>query len=90
MKGTNTYIQAIEMIALLITKVLNQGYDEGVFSKKASVSVQLILAGSQFVLDSGLFNLSDKKRTALLKAAQVLLEQIVGAKPGALIFIAKE
>ena len=84
-------IQAMKMIAPLITKVLKQGYNEGVFSKKASVeSVQLILAGSQFVLDSRLFHLSDKKRTAFLQQFKSLLEQTVGAKPGALSFIAKE
>lgn len=82
-------IQTIKMIAPLVTKAFIQGYQEGIFKKKASVeSIQLILAGSQFVLDSGLFAWSMEKRKDFLQAAQEILEKIVGAKDGALSFIA--
>ena len=81
-------IQTIKIIAPLITKVFAQGYKEGIFKEKASVeSIQLILAGSQFVLDSGLFEWSAEKRIVFLQAIQKILEQIIGAKKGTLSFI---
>ena len=84
-------IQAIENIAPLIAKVLEQGKDEGVFTAAPSVElVQLILAGSQFVLDSGLFTWTAKKRIVYLKELQNLFEALVGIKSGTLGFISKE
>jgi hypothetical protein len=84
-------IQTVATIAPLIAKVLEQGYEEGVFKTKISTeSIQLILAGSQFVLDSGLFDWTPKKRVAFLKALQNIFEHMINAKPGTLSFIAKE
>jgi len=84
-------IQAIEMIAPLIAQVIVQGNEEGVFNAKAPTeSVQLLLAGSLFVLDSGLFNWSKSKRSQLLKALQASFEQVLGVKAGTLKFIADE
>ncbi len=81
-------IQMVEIIAPLIVKVLELGYKEGIFSKIASVeSIQLILAGSAFVLESGLFEWSSKKEFALLQTVQTIFEFVVGAKPGLLSFI---
>lgn len=84
-------IEAVKVIAPLITKVLEEGKEEGVFTKAPSVEfVQLILAGSQFVLDSGLFAWSPKKRTIFLKELQNLFELMVGVRSGTLNFISKE
>lgn len=84
-------IQAVEKIAPILTDVLNQGTHEGLFHSNISIeSVQLILAGSQFLLSSGLFNLSKDGRVALLKAVQNTLELVVHAKPGTLSFISEE
>lgn len=84
-------IQSVNAIAPLLAKVLLQGKQEGVFTLSPSVeSVQLILAGSEFILSSGLFNLTAKKRVAFLKSAQNIFELLVGAKPGTLSFISKE
>lgn len=87
----NLNIQAVEEIAPLIAEVIKQGKKEGVFNTKAPLeSVQLMLAGSLFVLDSGLFNWSKEKRIELLKALQASFEQSVGVKAGTLSFIANE
>ncbi|MBS0287541.1 MAG: TetR/AcrR family transcriptional regulator [Proteobacteria bacterium] len=81
-------IQTIKIIAPLITKVFEQGFKEGIFKVKISVeSIQLILAGSQFLLDSGLFEWSTQKRKVFLQEIQKILEQITGAKAGTLSFI---
>lgn len=83
-------VQSIKTIAPLLTQVLVQGYEEKTFKKAATVeSIQLILAGSQFILESGLFKWPPKKRMEYLKTLQNFLEYIVGAKPGLLNFIVK-
>lgn len=84
-------IYTIECIAPLIAQVVEQGNKEGVFKAATPTdSVQLLLAGSQFILDSGLFNWTADKRVTLLKALQASFEQTMGAKPGSLKFISDE
>ena len=81
-------IEAVNLIAPLMTKVFIQGFQEGVFKKKASLEgLQLILAGIQFVISSGLFDWTPDKKLAFLEEAQILLETHVGAKEGTLSFI---
>jgi AcrR family transcriptional regulator len=81
-------IYAIEHIAPLLAKVIKQGNEEGVFHAKTPLeSMQLLLASSQFVFDSGLFDWSLEKKTHLLTALQSLFESAVGAKPGTLGFV---
>lgn len=83
-------IQSVNVIAPLLAKVLQQGKQEGVFTLSPPVeSVQLILAGSEFILSSGLFILPAKKRVAFLKSAQNIFELLVDAKPGTFSFISK-
>jgi AcrR family transcriptional regulator len=83
-------IQTIKLIAPLLFTVIEQGHKEGSFKRAASLEeIQIILAGSQFILDSGLFKWPTKKRDALLKSLQGLLELVTGAKPNALNFIQK-
>ena len=84
-------IKGIKIIAPLIINVLEQGYKEGCFKKFPSVEcIQLLLAGSQFLLESGLFKWSSKKQMAFLKSIQLMLEQLIDAEPGALSFISEE
>ncbi len=82
-------IQSINVLAPLIATILAQGKKEGIFTNTISVEcVQLILAGSQFVLDSGLFSWSAQKRKVFLKTMAEMLERLGGAKSGSLRFIA--
>ncbi len=84
-------IQAVAIIAPLIAKVFEQGYKEGVFKNILTVeSIQVFIAGSQFVLNSGLFDWSPQKRVAFLKSIQAILEQLVDVESGVLSFIASE
>jgi AcrR family transcriptional regulator len=83
--------QSIHKIAPLLAQVIEQGNAEGIFHAIAPLeSMQIILAGSQFILDSGLFNWTPKKRAKLLKALQQLVEQSLDAQPASLAFIATE
>lgn len=84
-------IQSVKIIAPLIAKVLDQGKNEDIFKFSPSVEIiQIIIAGSQFVLDSGLFNWTTKKRFIFLQSIEKLFELLIGTKPGALNFISKE
>jgi AcrR family transcriptional regulator len=84
-------IQAVATIAPLITQVFEQGYQEGIFKKKVTVeSIQILIAGSQFVLSSGLFDWTPSKRVSFLKSIQNILEQLADVKPGVLSFISEE
>lgn len=81
-------IEAVNLIAPLITKVFDQGYQEGIFKQKPSLeSIQILLAGIQFVLGSGLFEWSNEKTKKFEIQAQILLESVAGAKKGMFDFI---
>jgi len=83
-------IESVKRVLPLLHKVFEQGYQEGIFKKLPSREViQIIFAGSQFILDSGLFLLPSKNRMAFLQSIQELLEAVSGAKSNALHFIAK-
>lgn len=84
-------IKGVKIFAPLLVKVLKEGKNEKLFNKVPSLEiVQLVLAGSQFVLESGLFSWSAKKQIAFLQSLQSLLELLVGVKAGTLNFIANE
>lgn len=83
-------VESVNIIAPLLMIIFEQGKREGVFKLLPSVeSLQLILAGSEFILNSGLFDLSSKQRGAFLKSAQHMLELLMGAKSGILNFISE-
>lgn len=83
-------IFSVKKIAPLLTGVFAQGHQEGVFPRFISEEiVQLLLAGSHFTMESGLFNWSRKKQTTFLQALQELLELLTGVKKGSLSFISK-
>ncbi len=72
----------VEKIIPLITAVFNQGYEEKLWSKKISEqSMQIILGGSQFILDSGLFALDKKQRKDYIAEIELLIEGGCGAAP---------
>lgn len=82
-------IKTIEVIAPLIAAVVEAGNQEGVFHADTPLeTVQFLMAGSAFILESGLFNWSHEKNIVLKKSLQHLVERGLGAKPGALSFIA--
>lgn len=83
-------IQYIDKIVPHITEVFNQGYKEGLWGNKVSVySMQVVLAGTQFILDSGLFALSDKERKDYLSEVVNLVELLIQAKVGTLSVLIK-
>lgn len=82
-------IKTIEVITPLIAKVVEAGNQEGVFHAATPLeTVQFLMAGSAFILESGLFKWSHEKNIRLKKSLQNLVESGLGAQPGALSFIA--
>lgn len=87
----NLNIQSVKMIAPLIHQVLQEGKKEKIFKILPSLeSIQVLLAGSNFVLDSGLFDWSPKQRIQFLQSLQNTFEVLTGCKPGTLHFISEE
>lgn len=84
-------IYAVIHIYPIIANVFEQGFKEGIFKNSLSVeTVQMVFSGSQFILNSGLFHWSSKQQLNFLKAGQLMLEKIAGAKTGSFKFITKK
>lgn len=80
--------ETILRIVPYISMVFKQGYAEGFFKKAVSdESIELVIAGSLFLLDSGLFDWSTEKQTSLLRSIQHHLELLSGATSGSLEFV---
>lgn len=81
-------IRTLHTIGPLLTQALNEGYKANLFSREITLeTLQLILAGSQFILDSGLLTLTPSQRLSYLKALQVMLETLLAAKSGTFDFL---
>jgi AcrR family transcriptional regulator len=78
-------IDYIKEIVPLITNIFNQGHEKGLWRKKISLKkMQIILGGTQFILDSGLFIHSEEQRNEFLFEIETLLESIIESKKGTL------
>lgn len=84
-------VRLVDTIAPLFAEIFSQGYQEKIFKKKTKLEeVQLILIGSQFILDSGLFTLSPEKRKRYLEATRNCFAMLNGVKPELFDFIVNE
>jgi AcrR family transcriptional regulator len=76
-------IYYIKDIVPLITDVFNQGFDENLWSKKVSLqNMQIILGGTQFILDSGLFTWNNQQRKEFFLEVEKLLECLLDVESG--------
>ncbi len=84
-------IYAVSHVYPIIANIFQQGFNEKLFKNLLpQETVQMIFSGSQFILDSGLFNWSSKQKSNFLKSGQEVLEIIAGVKSGTFNFISKE
>jgi len=73
-------ICAVKKLAPLIAQVLEQGNQEKIFKAKTPLeTARFLLATSQFLLDSDLFDWSPEERVNLLKTLQNMFELAIGA-----------
>ncbi|MGG4444948.1 TetR/AcrR family transcriptional regulator [Brevibacillus porteri] len=81
-------IAIILKVAPVLAQVIEQGNQEDVFHvENALETVQFLLAGSQFLLESGIFHWEHEEQTKRLQSMQVIIERSLGAAPGSFSFL---
>ena len=84
-------VQTVVKLSPILAQVVAQGVDEGVFSVAHPLeTIQLILTGSQFLLDGDLFDYGAEKVRRQRAALQDLVEKALGAAPGSFHFLNPE
>ncbi len=81
-------IEIIVKISPVFAQVIEQGKREAVFNVESSLeTVQFLLAGSQFLMESGLFKWNQEEQLKRMQAMQAIIERSFGADPGSFSFI---
>ncbi|WP_366924032.1 TetR/AcrR family transcriptional regulator [Metallumcola ferriviriculae] len=81
-------IEIVTKISPIFAQVIEQGKKEGVFDVENSLeTIQFLLASSQFLLESGLFNWTQEEQKKRIQSMQAIIERSLGAKPGSFSFI---
>ncbi|GMX63519.1 TetR/AcrR family transcriptional regulator [Paenibacillus elgii] len=81
-------VEIIVKISPVLAQVIEQGKQESLFDVEHPLeTVQFLLAGSQFLLESGLFHWNQEEQTRRLKSMQAMIERSLGAKRGSFSFI---
>ncbi len=85
-----TNLRTILRLSPLLAQIVEQGNTEGVWDvRKPLETVQLLLSGSQCLLDGGLFVWSESERATRLQALQAMIERTLGAEEGSFGFIVR-
>ncbi len=75
-------------VAPILAQVIEQGKKESVFDVEHPLqTIQFLLAGSQFLLESGLFRWSEEEQMKQVLSLQAIIERSFGAAPGSFSFI---
>jgi AcrR family transcriptional regulator len=81
-------VETILEFGPVMAEVVEQGVREGVFQvEKPLETVQFLLAGSQFLMDYGLFNWEPKELAARAQAMQSIVERALSAETGSFAFL---
>lgn len=81
-------VEIIIKISPVFAQVIEQGKKESVFNVENSLeTVQFLLAGSQFLLESGLFKWNQEEQMKRIQSMQAIIERSLGANPGSFSFI---
>jgi AcrR family transcriptional regulator len=81
-------IQTILRLSPIFAQIIEQGNEEGVFDARYPLATfQLLLTGSQFLLDGGLFDFAEDEMQERRAALQELVERALGASQGAFDFL---
>ncbi|GLI06737.1 TetR family transcriptional regulator [Paenibacillus tyrfis] len=81
-------VEIIAKISPVLAQVIEQGKQESLFDVEHPLeTIQFLLAGSQFLLESGLFHWNQEEQTRRLKSMQAMIERSLGAKRGSFSFI---
>lgn len=81
-------VAIVQKIAPVFAQVIEQGNKESVFDVAAPLeTIQFLLAGSQFLLESNIFGWDREEQLARSRAMQTIIERALGAEPGAFAFL---
>ena len=81
-------IEIILKISPIFAQVIEQGKKESVFNVENSLqTIQFLLAGSQFLLESGLFGWNEEEQMKHNQSLQAIIERSLGAAPGSFSFM---
>ncbi len=81
-------IEIILKISPVLAQVIEQGKKEAVFNVENPLqTIQFLLAGSQFLLESGLFKWNEEDQMKQVLSMQAIIERSLGAIPGSFSFI---
>lgn len=84
-------VETIRALGPVMADIVEQGNTEGVFRVELPLeTVQFLLAGSLFLLDSRLFNWAPAEQIARTKAMQTIIERALGVEPGTFSFLASD
>ena len=83
-------VQTILRLTPVLTKVLEQGIKEGLFSTPyPQESIECLLVSSQFLFDEGLFQWEPEELVRKIQAYIYMMEKTLGAKEGSLLYMMK-
>ncbi len=81
-------IEIVIKIAPVFAGVIEQGKLESVFNVEYPLeTIQFLLAGSQFLLESGLFKWNKEEQTKRMQSFQAIIERSLGAASGSFSFL---
>ncbi len=81
-------VVTIVELAPVLARVIEQGKQEAVFDVEDPLeTVQFLLAGSQFLLESGLFDWNQDEQMKRARAMQAVIERALRAAPGTFSFM---
>ena len=83
-----TSVATVLSLSPVLARIVEQGNREGVFNVARPLeTVQIILTGAHFLLDGGLFDLTEDEKNERRAATRDILEKSLGAAPGAFAFM---
>ena len=81
-------VEIILKISPIFVQIIEQGQKESVFNVENPLqTIQFLLAGSQFLLESGLFSGIEEEQMKQVLSMQAIIERSLGAAPGSFSFI---
>ncbi len=81
--------QCVVQLTPVLTRVLEQGISEGLFSTPyPKECIESLLVSTQFLFDEGLFQWAPEELQRKIAAQIYMMERILGAAPGSLAYVA--
>lgn len=78
----------IKKLSPVLAEVAQEGIEEGLFHvTRVQETIELLLAGAEFIFDTGLFQWTEKEKENRVLAFLELTEQALGATKGSFTYL---